>query len=141
MDGMGMGHTPTVASTAQFVSICVLLTFHLHLISKLQTCPFTWCCPGHAIAVLHLSKLLTKRIWNICWCVPGISVLYVFTNWHPIRDSISLQKIYFVPPLHYELNDPDRLKTFAMQFLCETTLELNCPENSAQDLDFKTIKF
>ena len=39
MDGMGMGHTPsaamtTVASTAQFASICVLLTFHLHFQSS-----------------------------------------------------------------------------------------------------------
>ena len=37
MDGMGMGHTPYTATTtvaAQFVSICVLLTFHLHFQSS-----------------------------------------------------------------------------------------------------------
>ena len=57
---------------------CFSLTF-----SKLQTCALTWCCPGHTITILQISKLLTKRIWSIFWFITWFSLLYALTHWHP----------------------------------------------------------
>ena len=57
---------------------CFSLTF-----SKLQTCALTWCCPGHTITILQISKLLTKRIWSIFWFITWFSLSYALTHWHP----------------------------------------------------------
>ena len=57
---------------------CFSLTF-----SKLQTCALTWCCPGHTITILQISKLLTKRIWSIFWFITLFSLLYALTHWRP----------------------------------------------------------
>ena len=57
--------------------------FFLTLFSKLQTCALTWCCPGHTITILQISKLLTKQIWSIFWYITWFSLLYALTHWHP----------------------------------------------------------
>ena len=72
-----------------YSAICLFLCFtHVSFtLSKPQTCPFTWCCPGHAIAILHLSKNTHKtNLTYLLMCPRNLSFIYAFTNWHPIRN-------------------------------------------------------